>query len=473
MLNLIRLLHCLAWSLFLDPDVLGQDKVPLLLQVGEQRILPIPDLKKYSLGSALARGTSLELPTGERGILIQALAPGATDVIVIHSDGRSERRPIWIEKNPVLSGRRELLKGLQGLQETEVFWSATGVLIRGAIFSPNEALRVDHLKKAFPKEVQDETVLSSDYILGARNRLDSRWQKDAWSFLILESGLDRNRITGQCPSRLACEKIRAELVQIDPRLSWEAVSLGSDDPTVFFKVYLIETSGTHVQELGMLWPESTAWSTKNPPNVDLILRALENRGKARILSRPEIAVRIPGEAELFSGGELPIRTSAQFFSNVQWKSFGLSLKLKVFETNGKKVRLEVQTEVSHLAPGVGEDPVPGLDANRLKTQVDADFQKPLLLSGLVRKSSRTQVQGLPGLSQIPILGPLIFGRESLSNEQAELVAILLPSLKVPTTEAPEGSRPLGHPPVARNFLSEEQIANLIKSPEYPWNAFSP
>ncbi|MEK7691528.1 MAG: hypothetical protein AAB425_10970, partial [Bdellovibrionota bacterium] len=94
------------------------------------------------------------------------------------------------------------------------------------------------------------------------------------------------------------------------------------------------------------------------------------------------------------------------------------------------VRLEIQTEVSHLDPTIQIRDTPGIQANRMRTQVDARFGAPLLLSGLLQKNMHERSSGLPLLSKLPILGPL-FGSNEYQNDQSELVAVLVPSATPP------------------------------------------
>jgi pilus assembly protein CpaC len=149
-----------------------------------------------------------------------------------------------------------------------------------------------------------------------------------------------------------------------------------------------------------------------------------------VLSKPELVVRAPGEAELFAGGELPIQTHTQYNTQVTWKNFGLSLKLKVDQMAGNKIRLDIATEISHLDPALTSDSIPGLQANRMKTQVDAVFGRPLMLSGLLQDKIREEARGLPFLRNIPVLGAL-FGSEEFLKDRSELVVILLPTTSPP------------------------------------------
>jgi pilus assembly protein CpaC len=206
--------------------------------------------------------------------------------------------------------------------------------------------------------------------------------------------------------------------------------------------------------------------------LDVAIQSLEGEGSAKVLSAPELVVRAPGEAELFSGGEIPIHLESHFFSSISWKPFGLTLKLKVTDTTEDEVRLEIFTEVSRLDPSLDTDgKVPGIQSNRMKTQVDARYGSPLLLSGLLQQGTREQAKGLPLLRQIPILGAL-FGSQDYLSDNSELVAILLPSHTPPPAPMAKIRRylPAGPIPEPRNEMTPSQERALRSNSEYPWNA---
>ncbi len=199
---------------------------------------------------------------------------------------------------------------------------------------------------------------------------------------------------------------------------------------------------------------------------------MEGEGNARVLSQPQLSVRAPGEAELFAGGELPIETHSTYNSSVSWRSYGLLLKLKVTATTSRRIRTDIFTEVSHLDPSLKIDRIPGIQSNRMKTQVDADFGVPLLLSGLLQEGTRKAVRGFPLLKDIPIIG-LLFSSIDWLEERSELVAILLPSLSPPSApmNALRRNLPSGPIPPPREWMSPHDEIALKSSPEYPWNVF--
>jgi len=109
----------------------------------------------------------------------------------------------------------------------------------------------------------------------------------------------------------------------------------------------------------------------------------------------------------------------------------------------------------------------------MKTQVDATFGQPLLLSGLLQEGVKKTARGLPFLKDIPVLG-LLFGSQDYLEDRSELVAILLPNRQVP--EAPrisaEIDQPTGVAPLPRNWMSPMEEMELRASPNYPFNAFN-
>ncbi len=208
--------------------------------------------------------------------------------------------------------------------------------------------------------------------------------------------------------------------------------------------------------------------------INLTLQQLEGEGHLKILSNPELVVRAPGEAELFAGGEIPIQVQSRYSSTIQWKSYGLSLKLKVTHQAGEKLRLEIFTEVSHLDASISSIAIPGIQSNRMKTQVDVCMGTPLFLSGLLQKNMRETAKGLPFLRYLPVLGHL-FGSSDYLEAKSEFIAILYPRAPIPMpipSQTVEYIMPRGMLPFPRNWIPPLEERRLKAELEYPWNVFN-
>lgn len=361
---------------------------PVFLGVHEQRILSLPGIQKYSLGSNSVR--ALKLPNDR--LLIKGAEAGQCDLIWFGPKNESHLRAIRVEKWDPKPHQQELVRALSVLQETEVFVSGKGALLRGEIQSFRELQQITALAMGFPESITNQTLPSEQLVSEAQTKIQSLLDKNLWdiSIKIIRDGralIARGSIDDP-KMRLRIEK---ELKAAFPTIELELESLPDSSPTVSFKVFLMELKKTKMRSLGVGWPGETPGAFRVTPfqiqqnlALELSLQALEGEGSAHLLSRPELVVRAPGEAELFAGGELPIKTVSRFGENVSWKNFGLTLKLKVTHSTEHQARLEIFTEVSHLDQQIALHQIPGIQASRMKTQVDARFGVPLFLSGLLQ-----------------------------------------------------------------------------------------
>ncbi|MEK6706244.1 MAG: pilus assembly protein N-terminal domain-containing protein [Bdellovibrionota bacterium] len=459
------------------------ERPPLFLGAGEQRVLRLSGLTRFSIGdNTIARVTALPKNIhNKETLLIKGIKRGNTDLWVWKDNAITERRTIHVEKNTVEDIKPNLQRALNRLEEAEIIFTATGVVLRGQITTMGEAARVAAVTANPSGEVHDETEPAEKLIKEAAAHLESwlgkRPQKES-ELLSLEKIGKQLWLRGNIDDPVKRAALYREAKALFPLLLFDVSALPDSSPTVHFKVYLLELKKNHFSSLGIEWPEKqeaafrvTSSSVDNFLQLDLALQALEGQGSAKILSKPELVVRAPGEAELFSGGEIPLHIYGRGFSNYVWKPFGLILKLHVTHTTARKVRLDINTEVSNLDPTITVDKIPGVQTNKMKTQVDAYYGTPLFLSGLLQESLRQSARGVPLLREIPILGKL-FSSDDYLEQRSELVAILMPSLKPP---APPLSKiknilPSGPMPAPRKWLSTGQQRQILEARDFPWNA---
>jgi hypothetical protein len=464
-----------------------EDRPPIILSLGEQRLLTLPGLVRYSLGSPILR--VLRSPGGRKNaLLIKATKAGISDIWVWKKDGSTDHRVVEVrawKKGPVT----ELEKRLSGLEETEIWVTGNPekgratYVAQGEVVTLAEAKRLGRLLETFPGEIDSRVRLSESLFAGGEKALReaitrSKWKEDLE--LVADAETQTLLVRGGLPDPKMRGELEKKLRHAFPLVSLEIDSMPDRNPTVHFKVFLLEIRKNRSRSIGLDLPgiipnalRVSNLAVHTAITIEAAIHALENDGSARILSQPELVVRAPGEAELFAGGEIPIESKTAYSSKVEWRSYGLTLKLKVQAASGRRVRTDIQTEVSHLDPHIASTSIPGLQSNRMKTQVDATFNQPLLLSGLLQEGVKNSVRGLPFLKDIPVLG-LLFGSQDFLEDRSELVAILLPSRSVP--EAPLSSirldRPFGSVPMARNWISPQEEIALRSSPDFPWNAFS-
>jgi len=203
-------------------------------------------------------------------------------------------------------------------------------------------------------------------------------------------------------------------------------------PSVKLELVLAEIDRTFDRELGIQWGEEGRYNAQILNTIDwnalnAELRALEAEGSGQILAKPQLLSRSGEKAEFHAGGEIPVRITGWGNQNVTWKKYGIILLFQPIADHLGNMRLSVDVEVSipNLSQTVGQLPI--FETNRVNSHFDLRGKKTVMLSGLVRKNKSNFRQGLPFLSQIPILGQL-FGSKRYQSRKTELVIFVTPEV---------------------------------------------
>jgi pilus assembly protein CpaC len=178
------------------------------------------------------------------------------------------------------------------------------------------------------------------------------------------------------------------------------------------------------------------------PSVQATLRAMESAGVVRTLAEPNLTA-ISGESATFiSGGEFPIPTGVSCQSTttgglgncvqtVSFKKFGISLNFTPVVLTEGRISLRVMTEVSEVSTenslqgGAGGTTIPSIKTRRAETTLEIPSGGSMAMAGLIAEQTKQAVNGLPGLSQLPVLGTLFRSRDYVNN-QSELMVLVTP-----------------------------------------------
>ncbi len=165
------------------------------------------------------------------------------------------------------------------------------------------------------------------------------------------------------------------------------------------------------------------------------IRALERDGLVRTLAEPNLTA-ISGEtAKFLAGGEFPVPiVDSQGALSVTFKEFGVGLAFTPMVLSEGRISLKIETEVSELtnqgAVTLNSISIPALRKRRAKSTVELPSGGSLALAGLISDDVRQNIDGLPGLKDIPVLGTLFRSRDFI-KEQTELVVIVTPYMVRP------------------------------------------
>jgi pilus assembly protein CpaC len=174
------------------------------------------------------------------------------------------------------------------------------------------------------------------------------------------------------------------------------------------------------------------------------LTALITENKARVLSEPSLLVRDGGEGDILVGGEIPVPVAqadngyAGANISVEYKPYGVRLHVQPTIVAPGVIELTAAPEVSDLDynNGVIFDglSIPALTVRRATSTLQLHDGQTLVIGGLYSSSAQRQVQRIPLLSQIPVLGEFFKYAEN-RKEDSELLILL--SVQIVAPDAPQ------------------------------------
>jgi len=165
-------------------------------------------------------------------------------------------------------------------------------------------------------------------------------------------------------------------------------------------------------------------------NIQHAMRALERDGLVRTLAEPNLTA-VSGEAAKFlAGGEYPIPVvDSDGKLSVTFKEFGIGVAFTPIVLSEGRISLKIETEVSELtntgAVSLSSISIPALRKRQAKSTVELPSGGSLAIAGLISEDTRQNIDGMPGLKNLPILGTLFRSRDFVKQE-TELVVIVTP-----------------------------------------------
>ena len=174
-------------------------------------------------------------------------------------------------------------------------------------------------------------------------------------------------------------------------------------------------------------------------DLSVLLDALDRRGLATVLAEPNLTALSGVPASFLAGGEFPVPVpQPQNVITIEYKRFGVSLSFVATITEGNRINLKVEPEVSQLSTAgavtLNGFTVPALTTRRVETTVDLASGQSFAIAGLLQAANREDLRRFPGLGELPVLGPL-FRSKRFERQETELVVIVTPYLVRPTEPA--------------------------------------
>jgi pilus assembly protein CpaC len=377
----------------------------LSLGIGKSMVIDLPrDIKDVLVADPKIANAVVR--SAQRAYIIGA-AVGQTNIVFFDSAGQQiAAYDIAVKRD--LNGVRAALKQTLPNAEIQIDGLGDGVILTGSVSSPIEAQQAGDLAARLAGG-QDK-VVNSIAVRGRDQVMLKVTVAEVARSIIKQLGID---LTGSLNYGTA------------------VVNFNNANPFTAFGRALV---GGNV-----------AQGSFGATSVQATIRAMESAGVVRTLAEPNLTA-ISGESATFiAGGEFPVPagyacdpTTHVCTTQISFKKFGISLNFTPVVLSEGRISLRVMTEVSELsndnaitlsqsvtATTVNSLTIPSVKTRRAETTLEIPSGGAMAMAGLIQEQTKQAVNGLPGLSQLPVLGSLFRSRDYVNN-QTELMVLVTP-----------------------------------------------
>ena len=179
-------------------------------------------------------------------------------------------------------------------------------------------------------------------------------------------------------------------------------------------------------------PATVAFSVFNSSMtrfLSLELSAMESEGVGKIISSPRLMTADKSEAEIKQGTQIPYKSSsgagASAIPKVEFKDAVLRLKVIPQITPDGDIIMDL--EVHKDSVGVQTDDGPAIDTKSVKTQVLVENGGTVVIGGIFEITESNQINKVPLLGDIPVMGNL-FKNRTRETEKREMLVFITPRM---------------------------------------------
>ncbi|MGD2115261.1 MAG: cohesin domain-containing protein [Acidobacteriota bacterium] len=169
---------------------------------------------------------------------------------------------------------------------------------------------------------------------------------------------------------------------------------------------------------------------------------VKNNTDAQLLAQPRLRISEGEKARLVIGDRVPIPVTSFNTANTvggsivpitsfQYQDVGITINIEPRVHHNKEVTLNLTVEVSQVSGqvsgGGGQAAQPIIGTRTIESTIRLKDGETNFLAGLIRQDNSFSDSGVPGLSDIPVLGRL-FSKNTTDNRRTDVILTLTPHI---------------------------------------------
>lgn len=420
----------------------------LSLPRGKSAVIELPvDARDVLVSDPKVADVALRTP---RRIYVLGMGSGQTDAVFFDGMGRRILR-LNVRVDADISALQETLSRVVGEHAVRVESAGENLILTGMVRSAGDSDKAERIAQKFV--AKPEMVLNMLSIAGKEQVMLKVRVVEVQRTVIKQLGFDFNSLLGQLgePQYLIGS---AATFGINGSLLGGVTGGWKLDTTKQPTLVVPCAPGVNGECLGVIrdgtqasnWDTAQVTDTAGDPGFnkgESTIKAFERVGLIRTLAEPNLTAISGESAKFLAGGEFPVPVGEDITGRIiiEFKPFGVGLGFTPVVLSEGRISLRVSTEVSELtnlgsftleSSSGGRLAIPALNVRRAETTVELPSGGALMMAGMLQSRSKQNLDKVPGLGSLPILGSLFRSRDFL-NDETELAIIITPYIVEPTS----------------------------------------
>jgi len=168
----------------------------------------------------------------------------------------------------------------------------------------------------------------------------------------------------------------------------------------------------------------------------VVYRLLQSDSSTRVLASPQLRTTEGHSAQAHFGDQVPVPVTVfspiaqgglaqQPVTSFEYKQIGVNIDITPRVHHDGDVSLELLLDISSVGSQAGFGDLPTFNSRTVTTVLRLRDGETSVLAGLISETERTSLRGIPGLSDIPLLGRL-FSRNTTDSLETDVIMTLTP-----------------------------------------------
>jgi general secretion pathway protein D len=183
-------------------------------------------------------------------------------------------------------------------------------------------------------------------------------------------------------------------------------------------------------------PEAPGFGMALGAPAKVVIDALTTMTQVTVVSAPTVMVLNNQSARLVVGDQVPIATQNRTdplqpnlvtVNTIELRDTGVIFEVTPRINSSGSVLLDINQEVSSVQRQADPTLTPTISQRKLASSVTVEHGETIVLGGLFSNQKETGRTGLPGLSQLPLVGGA-FGRTTTGGGRTELIVLITPKI---------------------------------------------